>query len=50
VYKKSDVFVANCVLFNLFALGKTEIEAVQNLKNSMNQALQEYNIFIKPIY
>ena len=50
VYKKNIFYVANCVLFNLFAVGRTEIEAIENLEKTMNQALPEYNISIKPIY
>ncbi|MFH0702852.1 MAG: hypothetical protein V2B14_04860 [bacterium] len=50
IYQKKGVFMADCTLFNLAALGKTEIEAVENLQRSMNHVLHEYDILIKPIY
>ncbi|OGI19593.1 MAG: hypothetical protein A2287_02660 [Candidatus Melainabacteria bacterium RIFOXYA12_FULL_32_12] len=50
IYKKNAFFVANCVMFNLSAIGRTEVQAIENLQKSMNQALSEYNISIIPIY
>jgi|GEM_PF-2130052 len=50
IYKKSNVFIANCVLFNLTALGKSEDEAIENLQKSLQASLSEFVISIKPIY
>jgi len=50
VYKKNSVFVANCILFNLIAMGDNEINAVANLQKSMQEILSEFNIVIKPIF
>lgn len=50
VYKKNGYFVANCVMFNLSAFGESEVNAVETLQKSMSQALQEYNISIRPVY
>lgn len=51
VYKnrKNNAFIANCIMFNLVGYGKTEEDAVTNLERSMNEALDEYNIVIKPM-
>jgi len=50
VYKKNRVFIANCVLYNLTAFGKSEMEAVENLQKSLQASLNEFIITIKPIY
>lgn len=50
IYKKNNAFVANCILLNLVAFGKTEQEAVNSLQNTMQEVLTEFNIQIKPIY
>lgn len=50
VYKKKSFFIANCVMFNLSAMGRTEIQAIDNLEKSMNKALEGYNISIVPVY
>ena len=50
IYCKNNVYIANCIVFNLISIGKTEFEAVKNLENSMGQVLIEYNISIRPVY
>ncbi|MDD3013680.1 MAG: hypothetical protein PHC34_08270 [Candidatus Gastranaerophilales bacterium] len=50
IYKKNRVFIANCVLYNLTAFGKSETEAVENLQKSLQASLNEFVITIKPIY
>ena len=52
IYKnrKNNAYIANCVMFNLIGFGKTEEDAIQKLQGSMNQALEDYNVTIKPIY
>ncbi|EKE04505.1 MAG: hypothetical protein ACD_20C00056G0004 [uncultured bacterium] len=50
IYKKNSFFIANCVMFNLSAIGRTEMQAIDNLERSMNKALEDYNISIIPIY
>jgi hypothetical protein len=50
VYKKHNAYIANCVLFNLTAIGRSELEAINSLQNSMQEILSEFNIQIKPIY
>jgi predicted RNase H-like HicB family nuclease len=50
VYKKNIFYIANCVMQNLFAVGKTEKAAIESLEAAMNKALPEYNITIRPTY
>lgn len=51
VYKnrKNNAYIANCIMYNLVGLGKTEEKAIANLEKSMNEALQDYEIRIKPM-
>ncbi len=50
VYKKNNVFVANCLILNLISVGETEIAAINNLEKTITLLLKDFNIFIKPIY
>ncbi len=47
---KNSLFIANCVLFNLSVIGRTEKNAVQKLADIMTKQLPEFNIIIKPVY
>ena len=50
VYRKNRVFVANCVLYNLIAIGISEIDAIENLQKILQKTLSEFNITVKPVY
>lgn len=50
IYQKKGVFIADCVIFNLSAFGKTEKKALDNLQKSISQALMGYNISIRSVY
>lgn len=50
ITSKNNLFIANCVLFNLSAIDKTETKAVQKLTKLMSIQLPEFNIIIKPVY
>jgi predicted RNase H-like HicB family nuclease len=51
VYKnnRNRVFVANCYMKNMVGFGKTENDAINNLKSTLQKGLEEQcNIIIKP--
>ncbi len=52
IYKnqRSNTYMANCIVKNLFGFGKTEAEALSNLKDAIkvNQGANE--ISLKPMY
>lgn len=50
IYKKNNMFIADCVMFNLIAIAKSEIEAIENLQKSINEQIPEFDILIKPVY
>lgn len=52
VYKHrgNKTFMANCIVKNLIGFGKTEEEAVKNLKTSLQNSTQNNDITIKPMY
>ena len=52
IYKnnKNNLFVANCFVKNLVGMGRTEIEAIKNLENSLSVVNSEYLVKIKPMY
>ena len=49
IYKnyRNKTFIANCLMNNLMGYGKTEAEAVENLRNSLQASTGEINIEIK---
>jgi len=51
VYKnrRNNAYIANCIMFNLIGMGKTEADAIANLEKSMKDVLKEYEIIIKPM-
>lgn len=52
IYKnnKNNLFVANCFIKNIVGMGRTEIEAIRNLENSLSISNEEYLVKIKPMY
>ena len=52
IYKnnKNNLYVANCFIKNLVGMGKTEIEAIENLENSLSILQKEYVVKVKPMY
>lgn len=52
VYKnnRSKTFVANCIVKNIIGFGKTEEDALNNLKDSIQNALHTCDVTIKPMY
>lgn len=51
VYKshRNNVFLANCIIKNLVGFGKTEADALENLKESLQSATKN-EIVITPMY
>lgn len=52
IYKtnRNRGYVANCMVKNLFGFGKTEEEAINNLKESLQNFSEKIEISIKPVY
>lgn len=52
IYKtnRNRTFIANCMAKNLVGFGKTEEEALDNLKKSLCNNTDACNIRVKPIY
>lgn len=52
VYKstRNNVYVANCIIKNLIGFGKTELDAIENLKNSLENISKGSKVKIKPLY
>lgn len=52
IYKnnKNNLFIANCLMKNLVGMGKTEIEAIENLENSLSVLQSDYVVKVKPMY
>ena len=52
IYKnnRNNLFVANCFIKNLVGMGKTELEAIQNLEKSLTTIQSDYMVKIKPMY
>ena len=51
VYKshRNNVFVANCIIKNLIGFGKTEADALDNLKDSL-QSMTKNEVVVTPMY
>lgn len=43
-------YVANCMIKNLLGFGKTEEDALKNLKVSLESVTQNYDIIVTPMY
>lgn len=52
IYKnsRSKVYVANCIVKNLFGFGKTEEDALNNLKESLQIFDSKNEISLKPMH
>lgn len=52
IYKtnRNRVFVANCIIKNLLGFGKTEEDALNNLKDSLQNQNKECEVIVKPMY
>lgn len=52
IYKtnRNKTFIANCIVKNLVGFGKTEEEAVNNLKESLQSATNNEEVSVKPMY
>jgi predicted RNase H-like HicB family nuclease len=49
--RRNGGYIANCIIKNLVGFGKTELDAIDNLKMSILQTSTEpYLIQIKPMY
>lgn len=51
IYKshRNNVFVANCIIKNLIGFGKTEEDALDNLKDSL-QSMTKNEVVVTPMY
>lgn len=52
IYKsnRNRVFVANCIAKNIVGFGRTEEDAINNLKDSLKHSTDECEIVINPVY
>ena len=52
IYKsnRNRVYVANCIVKNVVGFGKTEEDAITNLKDSLAQIIKNSDITILPTY
>lgn len=52
IYKsnRNGVYIANCLIKNLFGFGKTELDALDNLKVSLQNLNEKAEISIKPMH
>jgi len=50
IYKKNGIFVANCVIYNLCAIGESVEEVLENLRKLMNNTIKDCDISIKPVF
>lgn len=51
IYKnnRNRVYVANCIVKNILGFGKTEEDALSNLKDSL-QSLTQNEVTLRPMY
>lgn len=52
IYKnnKNNLFIANCFVKNIIGMGRTEVEAIKNLENSLSLTNNEFLVKVKPMY
>lgn len=52
IYKsnRNKVYVANCIVKNIVGFGKSEDEAITNLKESLQHTIKDCEIVIIPSY
>lgn len=48
--KRNNVYVANCIIKNIVGFGKTQQDALNNLKESLQSNDEKNEIVIKPFY
>ena len=47
---RNRTFIANCLMKNLMGYGKTEEDAIENLRKSLQATTGEFEINIKSLY
>lgn len=52
IYKtnRNRTYIANCLIKNLIGFGRTEEEALQNLKKSLCSDVAICDVSVKPVY
>jgi len=52
IYKshRNNVYVANCMVKNLVGFGKTESDALNNLKESLENIGDKSEVVLRPMY
>ena len=52
IYKhnRNKTYMANCIVKNLVGFGKTEEDALHNLKTSLQDLTQTEEVSLKPMY
>lgn len=52
IYKnnRNKVFVANCIAKNMVGFGKTEEDALENLKKSLKKVVTRNDFVLKKVY
>lgn len=43
-------FLANCLIKNIIAFGKTELQAIKNIEETLKELTNDYYVRVKPIY
>jgi len=49
-YRGNKTFMANCIVKNLIGFGKTEEDAINNLKTTLQNSTKNEEITVKPMY
>lgn len=49
VFKKNNLYVADCVMYNIAVIAKTEKQAVRKLERIINKEIQDFKIQIKTV-
>lgn len=47
---RNRTYIANCMIVNVVGFGKTEEDAIKNLKDSLQMSTKTFDIDIKPLY
>lgn len=52
IYKnnRNKVYVANCLVKNIIGFGKTEADALANLKDSLQSTTDKLEVIVTPMY
>ena len=43
-------FLANCIIKNIIAFCKTELQAIKNIEEILKELTKDYYVRVKPIY